>query len=159
MIRLFYLFVLIHVSHGCFKWNIFGSGENANDTAITTESYANSTSPSNVTSNPPTSGPMNETSIKPEAGDGPEKQQDGLKSIGHNMSVNNNSRDGDDSNDGTVGNGSSTAAPPTTIKPEGRSNDMPIMKLSAGKATSSSIRSQLGLELFGLSLVVVCCLF
>ncbi|BHF83150.1 hypothetical protein SprV_0802629200 [Sparganum proliferum] len=54
--------------------------------------------------------------------------------------------DGDDSNNGTVGNGSSTAAPPTTIKPK-------------GKATSSSIRSQLGMELFGLSLGVVCFCF
>ncbi|KAL7055528.1 hypothetical protein AAHC03_023040 [Spirometra sp. Aus1] len=51
--------------------------------------------------------------------------------------------DGDGSNNSTVGNGSSTAAPPTTIKPE-------------GKATSNSIRSQLGVELFALSLAVVC---
>ncbi|BHF83159.1 hypothetical protein SprV_0802630100 [Sparganum proliferum] len=122
MIRLFYLLVIIHVSHGCFNWNriFFGNGKNANDTAITTESYANSTSPSNVTSNPPNSGPMNETSIKPEAGDKLKKQPNGLDGMGPNLSVNDN---------------------------------------STGKATSSSIRSQLGLEFLGFSLAVVCFLF
>ncbi|BHF83148.1 hypothetical protein SprV_0802629000 [Sparganum proliferum] len=71
--------------------------------------------------------------------------------------------DGDDSNNSTVGNASSTAAPLATVKPGDTSinlaRNMSTIKNSTGKATSSSIRSQLGLELFGLSLAVVCFLF
>ncbi|KAL7055971.1 hypothetical protein AAHC03_023039 [Spirometra sp. Aus1] len=92
MLRLFYVFVLIHLSYGCFKWN--------ND---------------------------------------------------------------DDSNNSTIGNGSSTAAPPTSMKPGNASGNMAanvaFIKNSTGKATSSSIRSQFGLEWFALSLAVMCFLF
>ncbi|KAL7055526.1 hypothetical protein AAHC03_023042 [Spirometra sp. Aus1] len=120
MLRLFYLLVLIQLSYGCFKWNFFGSGKNANDTAITTEAYGNSNAPSNTTSAPPNSGLVNETSMKPEAGHGLQKQQKGLNGPGANLSVNNS---------------------------------------STGKTTSSSTRSQFGLELFALSLAVVRFLF
>ncbi|BHF83151.1 hypothetical protein SprV_0802629300 [Sparganum proliferum] len=71
--------------------------------------------------------------------------------------------DGDGSNNSTVGNASSTAAPSATMKPGDKPSNMApnisFIKDSTGKATSSSIRSQLGLELFGLSLAVVCFLF
>nr|VZI41387.1 unnamed protein product [Spirometra erinaceieuropaei] len=120
MLRFFYLLVLIQLSYGCFKWNLFGGENNANDTAITTEAYGNSNSPSNTTSAPPKSGPENETSMRPKAGHGLQEQQNGLNGPGVNLFVNSN---------------------------------------STGKTTSSSTRSQFGLELFAFSLAVVRSLF